>query len=77
MAKWLTTKAWERLTPEEATAELEHLLRNCDNKGKFMQQCRHRFGGPMINVNWGKTYRSADICLDGGCEDVYGAVDLS
>jgi len=63
---WLTTKHYGRLTKEEAKAELEHLLNHSENEEEFQQECRHRFGGPMMNINWTSSFRSASICFSQG-----------
>jgi len=76
MAKWLTTKSYERLTEAEIKAELENLLRNCEDENEFRQECRHRFGGPMISLNWKKSIRSAAICRQGKNESIYASVSL-
>lgn len=76
MAKWLSTKHYERLTESEVKAELENFLRNCENESEFKKECRHRFGGPMINLNWEKGIRSAAICRHGKNESIYASVSL-
>jgi len=76
MAKWLSTKKWSRLSEAEAKAELKNLLRNCEDESEFRKECRHRFGGPMINLDWGKGIRSAAICRHGKSESIYASVSL-
>ena len=76
MVEWLTTKSCERLTETEVKAELENLLRNCKDESEFRKECRHRFGGPMINLDWGKGIRCAAICRPGKSESIYASVSL-
>jgi len=42
--KWLITKLWKRLTEPEVKAELENLLRNCEDESQFEKECRQRKG---------------------------------
>ena len=76
MVRWLTTKLWERLTETEVKAELENLLRNCKDANEFEKECRHRFSGPMINLEWRKSIRSATICRYGKSESICASVSL-
>lgn len=76
MAKWLTTKSYERLTEAEVKAELENLLRNCEDENEFEKECRHRFGGPMIMLNWGKSIRCVTICRCRKNESISASVYL-
>lgn len=76
MAKWLTTKSWERLTVEEVKAELENLLRNCKDESEFKKECRHRFGGPMVSLYWGEGTRSVSICRQGRNESISANISL-
>ena len=76
MVEWLSTKHYERLTETEVKAELENLLRNCKDESEFKQECRHRFGGPMINLHWEESIRSASICRWGKSESIYASVSF-
>ena len=76
MVKWLSTKCYERLTEKEVKVELENLLRNCEDESKFRKECRHRFGGPMINLNWEKSIRSVTICRQDKSESICASVSL-
>ncbi len=75
---WLTTKHFGRLTAEEAVTELKHLLSTCDSKKVFRQECKHRFGGPMMNVIWTSLSRVASICFrqNGSNMNVYASVTV-
>lgn len=77
MVEWLNTKAYDRLDKEEVIAELENLLRNCKNEDEFREQCRHRFGGPMIMLDWEESIRSVLICRNGKDEAIRATVSSS
>ncbi len=74
MVEWLTTKSRERLTEREVRVELKNLLRNCKDESEFKKECRHRFGGPMINLNWENGTRSVAICRQGKTESICASV---
>ena len=76
MAKWLTTESCERLTKTEVKAELENFLRNCKNEEDFLKECRCRFQGPLVTVEWGNILRSVSICRHGKNESIYASVFL-